>query len=52
MNGSPDRSQFWAKLTYKDNDRSTGEIVDWHPLLAQLLRWCRYPMLQKKPDGR
>ena len=34
MDGSPDRSQFWAKLTYKDNDRSTGEIVDWHPLLA------------------
>jgi CRISPR-associated endonuclease/helicase Cas3 len=29
-------SDFWAKLKYKDNDRSTGEIVDWHPLLAHL----------------
>jgi len=27
-------SDVWAKLTYKDNDRSTGEVVDWHPLLA------------------
>jgi len=34
MTGSPDPSDFWAKLTYKNNDRSTGEIVDWHPLLA------------------
>ena len=27
-------SDVWAKLTYKDNDRSTGEVVDWHSLLA------------------
>ncbi|PSQ95999.1 MAG: CRISPR-associated endonuclease Cas3'' [Bacteroidetes bacterium SW_9_63_38] len=27
-------SDFWAKLNYEDDDRSTGEIVDWHPLLA------------------
>jgi len=34
MDGAPDRSDFWAKLTYKDDDPSTSEIVEWHPLLA------------------
>ena len=34
MNGSPAPSDFWAKLKYKGGDRSTGEIVEWHPLLA------------------
>ena len=34
MHGSPERSDFWAKLKYKDDDRSTGEIVEWHPLVA------------------
>jgi CRISPR-associated endonuclease/helicase Cas3 len=34
MNGSPTPSDVWAKLRYKDDDRSTGEIVEWHPLLA------------------
>ncbi|HKL87481.1 MAG TPA: HD domain-containing protein, partial [Salinibacter sp.] len=34
MDGAPAPSQFWAKLKYKDNDRSTGEIVGWHPLFA------------------
>jgi CRISPR-associated endonuclease/helicase Cas3 len=34
MDGSPAPDQFWAKLTYKDGDRSTGAIVAWHPLLA------------------
>jgi CRISPR-associated endonuclease/helicase Cas3 len=34
MEGPPDPDQFWAKLKYKDDDRSTGEIVAWHPLLA------------------
>jgi len=34
MHGPPDPSDFWAKLKYKNDDRSTGEIVDWHPLLA------------------
>jgi len=27
-------SDVWAKLKYEDDDRSTGTIVDWHPLLA------------------
>ena len=27
-------SDVWAKLKYKDDDRSTGEVVAWHPLLA------------------
>jgi CRISPR-associated endonuclease/helicase Cas3 len=27
-------SDFWAKLRYRDDDPSTEEIVDWHPLLA------------------
>ncbi|MFP4229429.1 MAG: CRISPR-associated helicase Cas3' [Salinivenus sp.] len=34
MDGSPSPDQFWAKLKYNDDDRSTGEIVEWHPLLA------------------
>lgn len=34
MHGPPDPSDFWAKLKYKDDDPSTGKIVDWHPLLA------------------
>jgi len=34
MDGAPNPDQFWAKLKYKDDDRSTGEIVAWHPLLA------------------
>ncbi len=34
MDGAPDSSQFWAKLKYRDGDRSTGEVVAWHPLLA------------------
>lgn len=34
MQGSPQRTQFWAKLKYRDDDRRTGEIVAWHPLLA------------------
>jgi CRISPR-associated endonuclease/helicase Cas3 len=34
MDGSPAPDQFWAKLRYRDNDPSTGEIVAWHPLLA------------------
>lgn len=34
MDGPPASSDFWAKLKYKDGDRSTGEIVAWHPLLA------------------
>lgn len=34
MRGSPSPSDFWAKLAYKDDDRSTGEIVAWNPLLA------------------
>ena len=27
-------TDVWAKLKYKDDDRSTGEVVAWHPLLA------------------
>jgi CRISPR-associated endonuclease/helicase Cas3 len=34
MDGAPDPNQFWAKLKYKNNDRATGEIAEWHPLLA------------------
>lgn len=34
MDGAPSPDQFWAKLKYKDDDRSTGEIIEWHPLLA------------------
>jgi len=34
MHGPPKPHQFWAKLKYKDDDRSTGTIVAWHPLLA------------------
>ena len=34
MTGSPSRSDFWAKLRYQDNDRSTGIITGWHPLVA------------------
>jgi CRISPR-associated endonuclease/helicase Cas3 len=34
MDGSPDPSQFWAKLRYRNDDRSTGAVVEWHPLLA------------------
>ena len=34
MDGAPDPSDFWAKLKYKDDDPSTGEIVAWHPLLV------------------
>ncbi|WP_103021432.1 CRISPR-associated helicase/endonuclease Cas3 [Salinibacter altiplanensis] len=34
MDGSPAPDQFWAKLKYKNDDRSTGKIVEWHPLLA------------------
>jgi CRISPR-associated endonuclease/helicase Cas3 len=34
MTGSPDPDQFWAKLRYRDDDPSTGEIVEWHPLVA------------------
>ena len=34
MTGSPDPDQFWAKLRYRDDDPSTGEIVEWHPLTA------------------
>jgi len=34
MQGPPKSHQFWAKLQYKDDDPSTGEIVAWHPLLA------------------
>lgn len=34
MHGPPEPSDFWAKLKYKDNDRSTGEIIAWHPLVA------------------
>lgn len=34
MQGAPEPSDFWAKLKYKDDDRSTGTIVAWHPLLA------------------
>lgn len=34
MQGAPDPDQFWAKLRYRDGDRTTGEIVAWHPLLA------------------
>jgi len=34
MDGPPDPDQFWAKLKYKDDDPSTGKIVEWHPLLA------------------
>ena len=34
MDGSPTPGQFWAKLKYNNDDPSTGEIVEWHPLLA------------------
>jgi CRISPR-associated endonuclease/helicase Cas3 len=34
MDGAPDPSQFWAKLKYEDDDPSTGEIVECHPLCA------------------
>lgn len=34
MQGPPKPHQFWAKLKYRDDDPSTGEIVAWHPLLA------------------
>lgn len=34
MDGAPNSSQFWAKLKHRDGDRSTGEVVAWHPLLA------------------
>ena len=34
MNGPPLPHQFWAKLKYKDDDRSTGIITGWHPLVA------------------
>lgn len=34
MNGPPTKSDFWAKLRYRDGDRATGEIVAWHPLIA------------------
>lgn len=34
MHGPPDPSDFWAKLKYKDGNRSTGEIVAWHSLIA------------------
>jgi len=34
MNCPLSSSDIWAKLKYKDDDRSTDEIVDWHPLLA------------------
>jgi CRISPR-associated endonuclease/helicase Cas3 len=34
MTGFPSRSDVWAKLRYQDNDRSTGIITGWHPLVA------------------
>ncbi|WP_022835516.1 CRISPR-associated helicase/endonuclease Cas3 [Salisaeta longa] len=34
MHGTPHPRQFWAKLKYKDNDRTTGTITGWHPLIA------------------
>lgn len=34
MDGAPDPSQLWARLKYEDDDPSTGEIVEWHPLCA------------------
>lgn len=34
MQGMPTPADCWAKLKYKDDDRSTGEIIAWHPLLA------------------
>lgn len=34
MTGSPAADQFWAKLRYRDDDPSTGDIVEWHPLVA------------------
>ena len=34
MQGAPTPDQFWAKLKYKNDDRSTGEVAAWHPLLA------------------
>ncbi|NBB75110.1 MAG: CRISPR-associated helicase Cas3' [Bacteroidetes bacterium] len=34
MHGPPKPHQFWAKLKYKDDDRSTGIITGWHPLVA------------------
>ena len=30
----PTLSDVWAKLKYKDDDRSTGVITSWHPLVA------------------
>jgi hypothetical protein len=42
MDGAQDPSDFWAKLKYKDDDPSTGEIVAWHPLLAATsAEWAR-----------
>ncbi len=34
MQGTPKPSDFWAKLKYRDDDRSTGEIIAWNPLMA------------------
>ena len=34
MTDAPTRSDLWAKLKYKNNDRSTGIITGWHPLVA------------------
>ena len=34
MQGAPTPDRFWAKLKYKNDDRSTGEVAAWHPLLA------------------
>jgi CRISPR-associated endonuclease/helicase Cas3 len=34
MDDAPESHQFWAKLRYRDDDPSTGDVVDWHPLLA------------------
>lgn len=34
MDGAPVRTSLWAKLRYEDDDRSTGKIVAWHPLLG------------------
>lgn len=34
MTGRPRPDQFWAKLKYAADDRSTGDVVAWHPLVA------------------
>lgn len=34
MTSAPSPSDLWAKLQYQNDDRSTGVITGWHPLVA------------------